>query len=177
MKKINYVYYIFLFVILCAIFKYSDYIEDKIGMDAYLCLEILHALWLLCFQNIVYLIVRKKGVKDDFCITYWCKFEWSTFWVDTIHNELACLCMFNPFKIQYVSMNRVHDADIKIRYSSGEQHIAYLNIRFYIDGRKQKFRINTSGRCGWDNTKENVEILTRDARKLVELINHKPTQM
>ncbi len=148
-----------------------------IGAVGFFGISFLYELYLMFSQHLYYVIVRKKGVKDDFFITYQCKFEWSTFWVDTMHNELACLCMFNPFKIQYVSMNRVHDAYIKIRYSFGERHIAYLNIHFYIDGRKQKFRINTSSRYGWDNTKENVEILTEDARKLVELINHKPIQM
>ena len=177
MKKINYVYYIFLFIILCVIFKYSDYIEDIIGIDGYLCLEIVHALWLLCFQNVVYLIVRKKGVKDDFCITHQCKFDWSTFWVDTIHNELACLCMFNPFKIQYVSMNRVHDAEIKIKYYKHDECITGLSICFYIDDKKQKFRINANAKYGWENTKENVEILTKDARKLMEAIKNKPIQM
>ena len=121
--------------------------------------------------------MRKKGVKDDFCITHQCKFEWSTFWVDTIHNELGCLCMFNPFKIQYVSMNRVHDAEIKIKYYKHDECITGLSICFYIDDKKQKFRINANAKYGWENTKENVEILTKDARKLMEAINNKPIQM
>lgn len=176
MKKINYAYYIFLFVVVCAILKYSNYIEDKIGIHGYFYLEMLYVLWLTSFQNVVYLIVRKRGVKDDFCIIHQCKFKWSTFWVDTIHNELACLCMFNPFKIQYVSMNRVHGADIKIKYCSAEQYIDYLNIHFYIDGKKNTFRIRHR-RGGWINTKENEEMLSGEARKLVTVINNKPIQM
>ncbi len=176
MKKINYAYYIFLFVVVCAILKYSNYIEDKIGIHGYFYLEMLYVLWLTSFQNVVYLIVRKRGVKDDFCIIHQCKFKWSTFWVDTIHNELACLCMFNPFKIQYVSLNRVHDAGIKIWYSRHEKCISGLSFRFYLDGKRQSFQINQR-RGGWLNTEGIAEALTEDARKLVELINHKPIQM
>ena len=176
MKKINYVYYIFLIIILCVIVKYSNYIEDKFGTDGFYGLVFLYEIYLICSQFVFYLMVRKKGVKDNFCITYQCNFEWSTFWVDTIHNELACLCMFNPFKIQYVSMNRVHGADIKIKYCSAEQYIDYLNIHFYIDGKKNTFRIRHR-RGGWINTKENEEMLSGEARKLVTVINNKPIQM
>ena len=177
MKKINYVYYVILSVIMFEFIKYGNYIEDKIGTKGYFILEVLYTYYFMFFQGVIYAVVRKKGVKDDFCITYQCKFEWSTFWVDTIHNELACLCMFNPFKIQYVSMNRVHDAEIKIKYYKHDECITGLSICFYIDDKKQKFRINANAKYGWENTKENVEILTKDARKLMEAINNKPIQM
>ena len=177
MKKINYVYYIILSVIMCAIVIFRNCIVKMIGAVGFFGISFLYELYLMFSQHLYYVIVRKKGVKDDFFITYQCKFEWSTFWVDTMHNELACLCMFNPFKIQYVSMNRVHDAEIKIKYYKHDECITGLSICFYIDDKKQKFRINANAKYGWENTKENVEILTKDARKLMEAINNKPIQM
>lgn len=45
MKKINYAYYIFLFIVVCAILKYSNYIEDKIGIRGYFFLEMLYVLF------------------------------------------------------------------------------------------------------------------------------------
>ena len=177
MKKINYVYYIILSVIMCAIVIFRNCIVKMIGAVGFFGISFLYELYLMFSQHLYYVIVRKKGVKDDFFITYQCKFEWSTFWVDTMHNELACLCMFNPFKIQYVSMNRVHDAEIKIKYYKHDECITGLSICFYIDDKKQKFRINANAKYGWENTKENVEILTKDARKLMEAIKNKPIQM
>ncbi len=176
MKKINYVYYFFLIIILCVIVKYSNYIEDKFGTDGFYGLVFLYEIYLICSQFVFYLMVRKKGVKDGFCIIYQCKFKWSTFWVDTMHNELACLCMFNPFKIQYVSLNRVHDANIKVWYYSNEECISGLSFRFYLDGKRKAFQINQR-RGGWLNTEGIEEALTEDARKLVEVINNKPTPM
>ena len=176
MKKINYVYYIILSVIMCAIVIFRNCIVKMIGAVGFFGISFLYELYLMFSQHLYYVIVRKKGVKDDFCITYQYKFEWSTFWVDTIHNELACLCMFNPFKIQYVSLGRIHDANVKIWYSCEEQIITCVTIHFYKDGKRKSFRVKQH-RYGWDNTKENVEILTEDARKLVEIINNKPIQM
>ncbi len=172
MKKINYIYYIILIVMMCAMIIFMKEIIMTIGLG-YMIISPLYVLYFLFSQNIIYAVVKKKGVKDNFCITHQYKFEWSMFWIDAQHNELACLCMFNPFKVQYVSMSHVHDADIKVRYFSHKEYISYLSFRLYVDGRRHSFRIKTSGRYqrAWIGTDTYGKELIQEVQEFADILN------
>ena len=86
MKKINYIYFICLVLILPVM----DYLFSLLPFNfAWILLLLVYSLWFVLSVPLIYMYKKNKGVKEGF-ITYYCmKAEWSVFWIDISHKELA----------------------------------------------------------------------------------------
>lgn len=73
--------------------------------------------------------------------------EWTTIWADTFHNELAYLCAFNPFRIHYLSLDAISNARAEVHGSKDKKYIHYVNLKFDLNGKQNKIRVDTGGRA------------------------------
>lgn len=56
------------------------------------------------------------------------------------------MCMLNPFKIHYLPLSAIHNAKTEIHYTKSKEYICYVNCSFDINGKRNKIRVDTSGR-------------------------------
>lgn len=144
MKKINYLYIIFMAMmwpvvdkLLCILTRYHP---------AWLLLLLAYLGWYIYSFPLIYTINKKKGVKDGFVTCYWLNAQWTMFWIDETNRELAYLCMFNPFKIHYVPLNSINRAYVEVNYTKDRKYINHVNCCFYIQNKKIKIRVETRRR-------------------------------
>ena len=99
------------------------------------------------------------------------KAQWTTLWIDLSNKELAYLCMFNPFRIHYLPLNTINNAKEEIHYSNNKEHIYFVNCSFDINGKRNKIRVDTSGRGHVLNTETNGKKVIGNTQKFVDLLN------
>lgn len=103
--------------------------------------------WVLFSGCIIYAYHKKKGVRNGFCIN--CEYETNTihFWVDTIHKELAVICMLNPFRVQYFPLESVEKIEPVVTYAGKRKEYAYsVYFDITINGKKTSVGVAFSGR-------------------------------
>lgn len=171
MKKINYLYFIFIillwkvmiYYILPVLMQYSP---------AWLLLVPAYGFWDILFLPVYYILRQRKGVKSGFITSYCMRAQRTTFWLDFSNKELAYLCMFNPFRIYYLPLNAVSNAEIYVHYNIlDKKYIDHINCSFFIHNKKTKIRVATRRRYSYINAeKEGKEILSR-TQEFVNLLN------
>lgn len=174
MKKNNYLYYAFLGCMMCALILFIIPIKNVLGLAGYMVLLLLFVFYCALWPFIFYDHTKKKGLKDTFYCSHFYELDCSSIWIDTIHEEFACLYLFNPFQIQYISLNRIHDASIRIKDFplKQERYISYMTLRFSIDHRKHSLRIMTSGKLWIHADSTYAKQLTEEMSALTDFMNH-----
>ncbi|MDE6663846.1 MAG: hypothetical protein K2K46_10965 [Lachnospiraceae bacterium] len=169
MKKINYLYFILTTLMWMGVDKLLSILTPYhpawlLLLPAYSCLYILSA-------PLFYIIIKGKGVKSGFITTYCMQAQWTTFWIDRSNKELAYLCMFNPFRINYLPLNTINNAKVEVHYSSDKEYIYFVNCSFDIKGKRNKIRVDTGGRGHILNTETNGKKVIEMTQKFVNLLN------
>ncbi|MDE6911765.1 MAG: hypothetical protein K2P44_15050 [Lachnospiraceae bacterium] len=143
MKQFNWLYYFVLILFIPVIFKMMNY------MTVFWAMALLmgYLSWMMSSGIIIYIYKRKAGVRDDFCIDYIYNTLTMLFWVDTVHKELAVLCMLNPFRIQYFSLDRVEKIEPVVSYAGKKKNSAYgVYFNITINGKKTSVGVASSGK-------------------------------
>ncbi len=143
MKQFNWLYYFVLILFIPVIFKMMNY------MTVFWAMALLmgYLSWMMFSGIIIYIYKRKAGVRDDFCIDYIYNTLTMLFWVDTVHKELAVLCMLNPFRIQYFSLDRVEKIEPVVSYAGKKKNSAYgVYFNITINGKKTSVGVASSGK-------------------------------
>lgn len=167
MKKINYIYFICLVLILPVM----DYLFSLLPFNfAWILLLLVYSLWFVLSVPLIYMYKKNKGVKEGF-ITYYCmKAEWSVFWIDISHKELAYLCFLNPFKIHYVPLSSVNSAKVAVSYHDKE-NINHISCCFNINGKACKVRVETSATYSFIKTEPEGRKIIEKTQKFVDILN------
>ena len=56
--------------------------------------------------------------------------------------KVAVLCMFNPFRVQYIAFDKIEDMSISVDYVKGNNKKAYgIYLVMVISGRKYRLQI------------------------------------
>lgn len=167
MKKINFIYFICLVLILPVM----DYLFSLLPFNfAWILLLLIYSLWFVLSVPLIYIYNKNKGVKEGF-ITYYCmKAEWSTFWIDISHKELAYLCFLNPFKIHYLPLSSVNSAKVDVSYHDKE-NINHVNCCFSINGKACKVRVETSATYSFIKTEPEGRKIIERTQKFVDILN------
>ena len=138
---------------------------------AWLLLLPAYCCWYILSAPLFYHHQKRKGVKDGFRTIYCMEAEWTTFWIDFSNKELAYLCMFNPFRIHYLSLNSVNNAKMDVYYSKDKKYIDHVSCIFFINNRRNKIRVATRGRYNLIKAEgEGTEIISR-VQKFINLLN------
>ena len=169
MKKINYLYFIFITLMWLGVDKLLSILTPY--HPAWLLLLPAYSCWYILSAPLFYFIRKGKGVKSEFITSYYVQTQWTTFWIDCSNKELAYLCMFNPFRIHYLPLNTINNAKIEVHYSKNKEYIYFVKCSFDIKGKRNKIRVNTSGRGHVFNTETNGKEVIDKAQKFVDLLN------
>lgn len=175
MKKANYLYYMFLGFIMCSFLIFMVPLENVLGFAGYMIMLLIFVFYCGSWPFLFYEKTKKKGLKDTFYSSHFYELDCSLIWIDTIHGELACLYMFNPFEIQYISLDRIHDAGFHIKdfHYKQENYISYMTLRFYIDCKKYSLRIMTSGKRWIHADSRYIKQLMEEMQGLIDFMNHR----
>lgn len=112
-----------------------------------------------------------KGFKEGFHVSYCMRAQWTTIWADTFHNELAYLCMFNPFRIYYLPLDVVSNAKVEVHDSQDKEYIHYVNLKFSLYGKQNKIRVDTGGRGRRLRASANGRELVERTSQFAEILN------
>ncbi len=143
MKKFNYFY----FGLMTLLWFVVDGLLSRLTLyhPAWLLLLPAYVCWYLLSAPLFYDIRKKKGLKENFSSACCLQAQWATVWVDSYHNELAYLCMWNPFRIHYLPLDAVSHVKAEIHYSKDKEFVHYVNLTFDIDGKPNRIRVDTGG--------------------------------
>lgn len=169
MKKINYLYFAGMALMWPGVDKLLSVLTPHhpawlLLLPAYIC-------WYLLSAPLFYLFQKRRGVKSGFCTFYCMQAQWTTIWIDLSHKELAYLCMLNPFRIHYLPLDKIHNAEAQIQYAGDKEYIYYVNCSFDINGKKNKIRVETSGRGNLLNAKTNGKEVIANTQKFADIVN------
>ncbi len=138
---------------------------------AWLLLLPAYGCWYILSAPFFYIIRKRKGVKSGFITSYYFQAQWVTVWIDRSNKELAYLCMFNPFRIHYLPLNTINNARTEVHYSRNKEYIYFVNCSFDINGKRNKIRMDTSGRGHVLSTETKGKEVIEETQKFVDLIN------
>lgn len=145
MKRINFLYYI----VLIALWPLVDRmigIGQRIS-NFFLLLMPLYVCFFIFSQNIFYGINKRKALKATFVSCFQCETTECTLWLDRIHGELAVLCLFNPFKVQYIPVEKIQNAYAKVFYTKkNPELVSCVALVLDIKGRKYNISMLTRGK-------------------------------
>ncbi len=103
--------------------------------------------WALFSGMFFYIYHKKKGVRSGFCVTNEYEMLTMHFWIDTIHQELAVLCLLNPFKVQYFPLDSIEEIEPVVTYAGKKKDYAYgVYFNITINGKKTSVGVASSGR-------------------------------
>ncbi len=92
------------------------------------------------------------------------------FWIDTIHQELAVLCLLNPFKVQYFPLDSIEEIEPVVTYAGKKKDYAYgVYFNITINGKKTSVGVASSGRGSLINRNHRNQYLD-DIQKLKDVI-------
>lgn len=135
MKRFNYIYFILLALLAVGIFVF---VEDA---KIWFLLIMVYMVW-LCFGHLFFYKIYKKKLKDKFHNLPQLQGEFTTFWMDTREKKVAVLCVFNPFRVQYIAFDKIEDMSISVDYVKGNNKKAYgIYLVMVISGRKYRLQI------------------------------------
>lgn len=169
MKKINYPYFIFITFMWAAADMLAGILENYSLW--WLLLLPVYGIWYVCSPVIFYIINKRKGVKNGFNINYCLEALYATFWIDTIHKELAYICLLNPFTIKYIPLNLVDNAGIEISYEKDKKYIMYIKLYIHVTGKKYKFLIEIKRRFSPVNAETYGKRLINMTQEFVDILN------
>lgn len=145
MKKVNYVY----FILLLALWPAVDYMLS-VGTRLspwFLLLLPGYISWIIFSPALVYNVKKKQQLKSSFMPYMELKMEWCTFWLDKVNRELAVLFLLNPFKVQYIPIDRIEKAYARPEWlSEDKKHAKSIGFYLFIDGKKYKMHVYNLGR-------------------------------
>lgn len=143
MRQFNWIYYLVLILFIPVIFKVMNHMNIFGAMALFMG----YISWIMFSGIIIYIYKRKAGVRDDFCIDYIYNTLTMLFWIDTVHKELAVLCMLNPFRIQYFSLDSVEKIEPVVSYAGKKKNNAYgVYFNITINGKKTSVGVASSGK-------------------------------
>ena len=169
MKKINYTYFIFITLMWLGVDKLLTVLTHY--HPAWLLLLPAYGCWYVLSAPLFYSFRKRKGVKKEFISSYCMQAQWTTLWIDLSNKKLAYLCIFNPFRIHYLSLNTINNAATEVHYSKNKEYIDFVNCSFDICGKRNKFRVDTSGRGYLLNANTNGKKVIDKTQKFVNLLN------
>ncbi len=169
MKKINWLYFIFITLMWVLVSRLAGILE---GYSSWWLLILpVYCIWYIFSPVIFYTINKRKGIKDGFNINYRFEALYATFWVDTIHKELAYLCLLNPFVIKYIPLNLVNNAGIETCYEKDKKYISSIKLYFHIRDKKYKFLIEIKRRFNPINAETYGKRLIKMTQEFVDILN------
>ena len=71
----------------------------------------------------------------------------------------------------YLPLNAISNARIEVHYSRDKEFIYFVNCSFNVNGKRNKFRMDTSGRGHVLSAEANGEIVIEEIQKFVDLLN------
>lgn len=140
---------------------------------AWLLLLPVYGCWYVLSAPLLYGIRKRNCLKAGFEASYYMQAQWTTFWIDLSHRELAYLCMFNPFRVYYLPLNAVGNAKVEVSYAKNREYINYVNCIFEIYGKRNKVRIDTGGRGCRFHVETNGKKLVDRAQQFADVLNEK----
>lgn len=149
MKQFSWKYYLILLLLLPALLKVISYMSFLAAVALFLG----YLTWVLFSGCIFYTYNRRKGVRKGFCVNY----EWEVltmhFWIDTVHKELAVICLLNPFCVQYFPLDSVEKIEGAVTHAGKRKEYAYgVYFDITINGKKTSVGVASSGRGPLINT-------------------------
>ena len=125
--------------------------------------------WAL-FSGMFFTYINKKKVCEWFCVTNEYEMLTMHFWIDTIHQELAVLCLLNPFKVQYFPLDSIEEIEPVVTYAGKKKDYAYgVYFNITINGKKTSVGVASSGRGSLINRNHRNQYLD-DIQKLKDVI-------
>ena len=87
-----------------------------------------------------------------------------------IHQELAVLCLLNPFKVQYFPLDSIEEIEPVVTYAGKKKDYAYgVYFNITINGKKTSVGVASSGRGSLINRNHRNQYLD-DIQKLKDVI-------
>lgn len=169
MKKISYFYFGFMTLLWLGV----DWLLTVLTPyhPAWLFLLPVYVCWYLLSAPLIYCIIKRKGLKEGFHASYCMQAQWTTIWIDARHNEMAYLCMFNPFRIHYLPLAAVNHAEAEVHNSKSKEYIHYVNLKFAVYGKQNKIRVDTGGRGHRFYAETNGKALVERTSQFAEVVN------
>lgn len=169
MKKVNVRYYLLLLALWPGVIALTG-----MGLKLsrlFLLLPLLYVCWCIFSQNIIYALKKKGQLKENFDVSVTSEAEWSTFWFDRTHGELAVLCTFHPFRIQYIPVKKIWDVSVHVDRDPKAPELAALIVcMFDIDGKKYRCVMFSKGRFSGFRMDGLAGVILKQATELTEEI-------
>lgn len=156
MKRFNYIYYAILSLLGVAIFIFID--DDKLWLLAIM----IYTPW-LCYSHLVFYSIHKKKLRDRFQNLPSLQGEFTTFWMDTYEKRVAVLCMFNPFRVQYIPFEKIESMSVTADYVREDKKEAYvIYIVMVIAGKRYRLQLFRGSRYNYiDMENKGKEVVFR----------------
>lgn len=171
MKKINYLYFIgstLMWIVvdrlLCILTKYDP---------KWLLLLPAYAVWYVCSLPLIYSIKKRNGVKANFKVSHCLKADFTTIWIDKNNQEFAYLCMLNPFRIHYVPLYSIFNAEVEVKYNKDQEYIDYVNLCFNIQNKKNRIRVDGRSRFSLIRTDTEGKEIIAKTQAFADILNEK----
>ena len=171
MKKINYFY------LICTTFMFWAVVDGPLCIFSYcpgwlvLVLLLFYVVLYLMGMPFIYVINKRRGVKNGFITSYRMEAQWTTLWIDCAGKELAYLCMFNPFTIHYLPLHFIDNAKVEVYYSKDKAYIDHVNCSFCIHNKQNRIRVVTRGRYDLIEAETRGKELINMSQQFVDILN------
>lgn len=164
LKRCNYLYYLCLLLIGCGMFVGITICEDGLWM---IVVMILYSC-ILCLGQFPIYAMNQKKLKESFQITMRIQTEFETFWLDARNQELAVLCVFNPFKIQYIALDKIDDMSVFVQYIGNEKKYASVIYLFIVvRGKKHRIQLRRRGTYEFIDMEKVGNTVVGEAQKFI----------
>lgn len=142
MKQFNWKYYLVLLLLMPVLLKVVSHMMFLWAM----ALLMGYLAWVLFSGGIFYVYNKKRGVRNEFCINYEYEMLTMHFWIDVVHKEMAVLCMLNPFRVQYFSLDSIEKIEPVVTYTRKKDYAYGVYFNITINGKKTSVGVAASGR-------------------------------
>lgn len=110
-------------------------------------------------------------MKKGFQSTVKIKADFETFWLDVKNQELAVLCLFNPFRIQYIPLDKIDDMSLAVRYADENKKCATnIFLMMIVDGKKHRIQLLTKGSYNFIDMEKVGNAKVRETQKFIDQI-------
>ena len=94
--------------------------------------------------------------------------EFETFWLDARNQELAVLCVFNPFKIQYIALDKIDDMSVSVQYIGNEKKYAsVIYLLITVGGKKHRIQLRRRGTYEFIDMEKVGNTVVGEAQKFI----------
>lgn len=138
-KKVNVWYYTSLLLVAFGIFLYIFQCEEPTLWM--LAVVMFYGFW-MCLSQFLFYAISKKRLKKHFQSSVKLSGEAATFWVDEKNQEMAVLCLFHPFQIQYIALNAIENMSIVVQpVNDDKKYAAAIYLDIVISDKKYRFQL------------------------------------